>query len=568
MQLWDLSKDSVEPVRVFNGHQGEVTAVAFSNDERQFASGDSRGRVFLWGIEQTEPLRELQGHVRRKITAIGFSSDGDRVFSASQDNTVVQSLVATGEPDMASTLKHPGGVASMAIKPGTNMLVTVANDGVVRVWDADTATQTGTLDSRRHYSAVSISADGQWALAVHTAPPSGTGGDSENHAIDLFSLGNVGESIKVSRSVPVNGRRSLWTAVFAPSSDEDLQLLMLAGSDATLVDAKSGQERLSFSPQGLFTSADFSADGRFIVTSSWDGIARIWDAEQRRSIRKLAPPQAKVASDVDSSVINDKESLPLISSAAFSPVVGDQRVVAASQDGTATIWNGETGQMTAQLKPEVEDGRRAAMLGAVFSHDGRLILTCSEDQTARVWDSTTCRQLQALVGHEAAVLSAQFSNDGSQIITTGADNVAMIWTSAGMQIRYELTQKLEGHTAHVTSGAFAPDASRVVTGSNDGTAKVWDIVSVASNDPDNGPEVVTPVTKGKEILSLDGHTREVTSVTFSPEGAYVLTGSSDGRAILWLTDTWKAIHGELEGAAEPQTTQMSPISKVSIVAGN
>jgi WD40 repeat protein len=43
----------------------------------------------------------------------------------------------------------------------------------------------------------------------------------------------------------------------------------------------------------------------------------------------------------------------------------------------------------------------------------------------------------------------------------------------------------------------------------------------------------------KEILTLDGHTREVTSVTFSPDGSQVLTGSQDGRAILWLTMDWK-----------------------------
>jgi len=45
--------------------------------------------------------------------------------------------------------------------------------------------------------------------------------------------------------------------------------------------------------------------------------------------------------------------------------------------------------------------------------------------------------------------------------------------------------------------------------------------------------------ENKEILTLDGHTREVTSVAFSPDGKYVLTASEDGRAILWLTTPWK-----------------------------
>ena len=60
-----------------------------------------------------------------------------------------------------------------------------------------------------------------------------------------------------------------------------------------------------------------------------------------------------------------------------------------------------------------------------------------------------------------------------------------------------------------------------MTSSDDGTVKLWELNSQ------------------KEILTLDGHTREVTSVAFSPDGNSVLTSSQDGRAILWLTMPWK-----------------------------
>jgi hypothetical protein len=91
----------------------------------------------------------------------------------------------------------------------------------------------------------------------------------------------------------------------------------------------------------------------------------------------------------------------------------------------------------------------------------------------------------------------------------------------------------------VTAVAFSPDGTRVVTVSQDHTAIVWD--PRQTTDSGGGP-------KGTEILTLKGHTGEVTTVSFSPDGRSILTGSQDGTLILWSTADW---HG-------PQTPADSP----------
>jgi eukaryotic-like serine/threonine-protein kinase len=81
----------------------------------------------------------------------------------------------------------------------------------------------------------------------------------------------------------------------------------------------------------------------------------------------------------------------------------------------------------------------------------------------------------------------------------------------------------------VTAVAFSPSGTRAVTVSQDHTAIVWD------------PRQKTESTgqfKGTEILTLKGHTGEVTTVSFSPDGRSVLTGSLDGTLILWPTADW------------------------------
>ena len=74
-----------------------------------------------------------------------------------------------------------------------------------------------------------------------------------------------------------------------------------------------------------------------------------------------------------------------------------------------------------------------------------------------------------LVGHEGSVRSADFSPDGSRILTASDDNTARLWDSSSGQ----LLATLKGHEATVWSAAFSPDGKRIVTASEDKTARLW-----------------------------------------------------------------------------------------------
>lgn len=284
------------------------------------------------------------------------------------------------------------------------------------------------------------------------------------------------------------------------------------------------------------TDSAISPDGMRIVTASNDNTARIWDAATGRSIATLSGHTDRVES------------------AAFSP--DGRRIVTASRDNTARIWNAESGRLITTLR-----GHTFWISRAAFSSDGRHIVTASWDHTARTWDAGTGSQVATLRGHTFLVNAAVFSPDGRQVATASGDNTARIWDAGtGRAIA-----TLSGHTYPVATAAFSPDGRQIVTASEDTTARIWDAetgralatlrghtdwVWTAAFSP-NGQRIVTAsvdstariwdAETGRAIATLRGHTARVDSVAFSPDGRHVVTGSMDDTARIWDAETGRAI---------------------------
>src|SRR5208283_3357480 len=72
-------------------------------------------------------------------------------------------------------------------------------------------------------------------------------------------------------------------------------------------------------------------------------------------------------------------------------------------------------------------GHTGWVRSAVFSPDGRRVLTGSDDETARLWEAESGKLLVTFQGHTGGVNSAVFSPDGRRVLTASADKTARLW---------------------------------------------------------------------------------------------------------------------------------------------
>src|SRR5215213_1728404 len=282
-------------------------------------------------------------------------------------------------------------------------------------------------------------------------------------------------------------------------------------------------------------SAEFSSDGKFIVTRTIDGKVRLWHAGTKAVVKELSE---NVASN----------------SAMFSP---DGKLIAtAGTDGVVRIWEGASGAPVRELQ-----GHTAQVHRAIFSPDGKYLVSVSDDLTARLWNPTT-GEARVLRGHTAPISEVTFSPDNIHFATEAADETAMIW-SVGKDEGFVLN----GLTGSKAALAFSPDGKLLATEAGPGTelgalpegdfpATVWDVatrevkfrlgghqdyIAGVSFSPD-GQAIVTSsgdntarlwTGDGQLVKELRGHSRQLVAALFSPDGKFVVTASADNTVRVW-----------------------------------
>jgi WD40 repeat protein len=537
VKVWELSTG--QEVFTLKGHSDGIASVAFSPDGMRLASVSSDG-VRVWNTASGQEVFTFKGHPKG-LNSVAFRSDGKQLASGSLDGTVKLWDLVTGVEIL--TLKvHTQAVTSVAFRPDGKHLASGSHDGTVKLWDLATGVEILTL--KGHTQGVMIlsmafSPDGKrlasgslddtvklWDLAtgreVLTLKGHIRGVSSVAFSADGMSLatGSFDHTVNVwnlamDESDTLKGHTDMVTSVaFSPDSKQ----LASASLDRSVKvwDVDTGEEAFTLNGHmGPVTSVAFSPDGNRLVSGGGDdkaGAIEVWDLQTRQLALTL------------------KGHTNAVSSVAFSPE--GQRLASASTGygkpggRKLKVWDLQMGREALPIWGSVEfptsvayspDGKRLASAGGGFY-----------SQAVQVWDAATGKEVLTLrkktvilFGPAPVITSVCFSPDGRHlasarrgpgiVIGDGPPGEVTIWD---LRTGQEVLS-LKGHTRDVLSVVYHPEGRRLATTAEDKTVKIWD------------------ATTGQEVLSLKGHAGQVWSVAFSPDGKRLASAAFDGTVRIW-----------------------------------
>lgn len=583
--LWNLDGTVKE---TFNGHRGSVKSVSFSPQGDILASASADGDLTLWQPDGTE-IETFHGH-GGGVQGIGFSKDGRKVVSGSSDKTI---RIWQIDGISKKTIKgHADWVWGVAYSKDGKFLASVSADKTVGIWD--------TQGNKKH----SCEGHNHLVRGIGFSPDSkmlATGS-----ADGTVKIWNVDKGKEITTFYGHDAK--VWSVRFSPNCDiiassSNDRTIKLWRIDGTQLESFRGHD----SP---VRCVRFSADGKIIASGSADGVIKIWDLingkeiysfqKNNSTIRSMSfnSTSTKLASasadgtvriwEPDGTLLHTLQGHTAgVSSVSFSP--NDEMIASGGSDLSVKLWRLD-GTLIHTLR-----GHTDLVLSVSFSPDGKILASASADKTIKLWQLDQIKPQASDLGEilkygyqwlgDFLKTNPNISEDDRRLVVVNTSlnkyqrsNIATELRETQLQLQQVLEkEKKERQRAEIGEINALNSLAEALWLSNDFLGAL--VLSLKAgrqfqeiNYIDPGlSQVITNllgsiIYRIQERNRLEGHTKFVQCIRFSPTDNILASSSVDGTIKIWDIDgkllvTCQGHDGEVNGV------QFHPIRKVIVSAG-
>ncbi len=582
----------INPVMTLEGHRGWVDCLSRFPKTYKMISGARDRTLKIWDSRTGEELST--------IPVVGVPAGAVRV--SPDESLLAITGIKAGDPvnvidlqtgKFTGRLLCPERVTAFSFSPDSRRIVTVEEQGSVRIWDVQTSKAESAVRVPGHSSAeVFFDQDGEPEVFIG-------GKDRIIKRIRLSdsettTFAKVHSDVAVILCASPDGKRLVsagrdkkcvvWDAKTGHKMVEHGSLNELV-SQMTLNPARSlaaaytsnvGVKLWSTKSGTVLRTLDpgdadvlcmsFTADGARLMVGGKDNLIRVWDVRGRQIKPNFALSKIRTMS---SQMAAEKEFKELVETAgtdikrgayaqAYGKLAAAQKLEGYERSETVLdlIWKiGARGRRTGLQggwnRKSIDTG--SGVIDIAFSPSAINIATAQADHSVNIWSTRTSELTKNLSGHSNLVASLCYSVNGREMLTGSDDRTVRVWDLHSGQE----TALLKGHADSVASVVYSPDGSKIASGSWDGTIKIWSypdgaLLKTLKGHQDRVTGVaftsdsemllsssfdslvkMWEVSSGRHLRDMRGHQDRVTSVLVSPKGDLFISVSADGTARIW-----------------------------------
>ncbi|WP_280151421.1 NB-ARC domain-containing protein [Piscinibacter sp. XHJ-5] len=461
LRIWNSDTGSLQ--KTIDTDARFVSAVAVDPHARHFAAaGGSAIRVWQLGEHDDDQPQHRQRHGR----IVASAPDGAHLVTSDANHAL---SVWHGDPARQHRLEPAleGPLACVCVSPDGRYVAAAPDNGPLRVWQADV----------------------QRPCPVLLVPASSP--DAEGAGVLWCTFADRGEALRWQTSDGrLHAHRIDHGAVTTSPQIEPLVDAMLARDGAWL----AGVERRFDDVDPTICMVD-AATGQVFASFTADESA--------------GPRQVALAGHVGP-----------VTRCAFSRE--GRTLISASDDGSAILWDCETG-----LRRATFGGHGHFVSGALHVPEGPHVFTASWNGTWSRWRAEDGVRDFCIEGHAAPIVDLALAAGASVLLTASSDRSVALWKPDGTLIR-----RLPDHPAAVTCGALNEAGTLAASGDADGNVTLWDTRS------------------GVPLATWRQHEQQVNRCTFDASARWLATGSDDGTTCIWDVETHR-LHRRLKSSSRP-----------------